>query len=156
MKKIMSVMLFVCLMFSFGFVVADDSGTMTVKVNVLKSVVGISVPDEVVFPDIASGYLSERQDLDIENIGTVDISVSAELDGLYADTIFQHLAFRNILDDPLTEIRYFDFEILKPNTVGGTRSENIYMYLDLENYSGEITEDMMDHETDVTFYALPL
>jgi hypothetical protein len=159
-KKMMGVMTIMALMFSFSFVVADvgsDDDTMTVKVDVLKSRIGISVPEEVRFHEIAAGYLSEREDLDIENIGTVDIEVSAELAPGYNGTIFQNLAFRRILTDDLVGINIFDFEILKPNVVGGTRSENVYMYLDLENYSGDdIEDDMLDHEADVVFYALAM
>ena len=90
------------------------------------------------------------------NIGTVDVEVSAEVAPEYNGTIFQHLAFRDILDDPLTNIEYFSFEILKPTSVGGIRTEKIYMYLDLENFPGEVTDDLLGHEADVVFYAVPL
>ena len=158
-KKIVTLLAVFMLMFSFSFVVAIDSDddTMTVKVDVLESRIGISVPEEVRFHEIAPGYISEREDLDIENIGTVDIEVNTELDSSYNGTIFQHLAFRKILTDDLIGINNFDFDIMKPTIVGGTRSENIYMYLDLEGYSGDDLEgDMLDHEAEVIFWALAL
>ncbi|MBT4376108.1 hypothetical protein HOD29_01920 [archaeon] len=156
-KKLLSVFMFGFILLATGFVSAEDvNDTMVVKTNVLKSVVSISVPEEVIFQDIAKGYVSERNDLDIKNTGTVDISVTPELATNYSSDIFDYISFQEVLADPLTKIRYFDFEILKPTVIGGERSQGIYMYLDLEEYAGEITEDMMDHQTEVIFWAVPL
>ena len=156
-KKLLSVFMFGFILLATSFVSAEDvNDTMVVKTNVLKSVVSISVPEEVIFQDIAKGYVSERNDLDIKNTGTVDISVTPELATNYSSDIFDYISFQEVLADPLTKIRYFDFEILKPTVIGGERSQGIYMYLDLEEYAGEITEDMMDHQTEVIFWAVPL
>lgn len=139
-----------------GFVSAADSDEMLVKVNVLETEVSISVPESMVFEDIAQGYLSERKELNIKNIGTVDVDVTMDLDESYEGTIFQNIAFRKILSDPLIYIRYFNFEIEKPEVVGGERDEGIYMYLDLSEYEEEITTTMIDHEATVIFTAVPL
>lgn len=159
MKKnlaLISLMLGVMLLASMtGIVSAAESDDMVVRVNVLETEVSISVPDQVSFGSIAPGYLSDRQDIDVTNEGTVDVSVSAELDESYTEDIFENLAFRRILDDPLTNIDFFEVEIEKPSTVGGERSQNVYMYLDLSDYDEEITSDMMDHTTTVIFTAVP-
>ena len=139
-----------------GVVSAAESDNMAVKVNVLGTEVSISVPDEVVFEDIAQGYLSEQHAIDVVNEGTVDVGVSADLDESYEGDIFENLAFKRILADELTNIRYFEFNIEKPNVVGGERTENIYMYLDLSDYDEEITSSMMDHNATVIFTAVPL
>ncbi len=136
-----------------GFVNADSSDDMVVRVNVLESEISISVPDQVSFGNIAAGYVSERQDVDVINDGTVDVSISAELEE--DDDIFQNLAFRDILEDPLTSIDFFEIEVLKPNNVGEERDERIYMYLDLSDYDEEVTE-MMGHNATVIFTAVPL
>lgn len=160
MKKnltLVSLMLGIMLLVSMvGIISADSSDEMIVKVNVLETEVSISVPDQVVFEDIAQGYLSEQHAIDIVNEGTVDVSVSADLDGSYEGNIFENLAFRRILADDLTNIRYFEFDIEKPNSVGGEKPENVYMYLDLVDYDEEITESMMDHSATVIFTAVPL
>jgi len=159
MKKnltLISLMLGVMLLVSMtGVVCADSSDDMLVKVNVLETEVSISVPDQVIFEDIAQGYLSEKQSVDITNEGTVDVSVSADLAESYSGDIFQNLAFKENVDDPLTNIRYFEFEIEKPTKVGGERDEMIHMYLDLSDYDEEITE-MIDHNATVIFTAVPL
>lgn len=156
-KKILSLFMFGFFILAMGFVNAEDvNDTMVVKANVLKSVVSISVPDEVIFQDIAKGYISERIDLDILNIGTIDVSVTPELTIGYNESVFDYISFRNVLTDDLMKIRYFDFEIVKPDTVGGEKIEDIYMYLDLEEYAGEIEIDMIDHQTEIVFWAVPL
>jgi len=138
-----------------GVVCADSSDDMLVKVNVLETEVSISVPDQVSFGNIAPGYLSERRDLDIINDGTVDVSISADLDESYDGEIFENLAFRRILDDPLTSIDFFEVEVAKPASVGGERTQNVYAYLDLSDYEEEISI-MMDHNATVIFTAVPL
>jgi len=160
MKKnltLISLMLGVMLLVSMaGIVSADASENMLVRVNVLEPEVSISVPDQISFGTITPGYLSERQDIDVVNEGTVDVSVSAELDGSYSEDIFENLAFQRILTDDLTNIDFFEVEIEKPATVGSKRSQNIYMYLDLVDYDEEITSNMMGHNATVIFTAVPL
>ncbi len=135
---------------------AEDDDIMTVEADVFASIVGIDVPSNVEFGEIAKGYRSERQDLDIENTGTTDISVIPALDEDYNENIFDYISFsETAADDGLTKIGSFEFEIEKPNTIGGTREERIYMYLDLEEFEGEISSDLPEHNTNVTFWAIP-
>jgi len=156
-KTILTFMILGMFVLSMGFGSALEStnDNMTVRTNVLQSEISISVPNEIIFQDITSGYLSERQDLDIENTGTVDIEITPQLPN-YAEGIFDYLAFQEILSDPMTAIRFISFEIMKPENVGGTRSSNIYMYLDLQEYNEDIVTDMIDHEAEVVFWAVPI
>ena len=157
MKKVFGFLLCLSMLFLFcGFVSADEDGNMTVKVNVLESEIGISVPNEIIIGDIAKGYISERKDLVIENTGTTDIDITLDLEESYTGTIFQNLVFQRVLADDPVRLRYFDFEIEKPDEVGDTESETIYMYLDLQDYEGDIDDDMMDHSTTVIFTAMPI
>lgn len=155
MKKIFA-FVFAIMILGVGFASAADSATdsLTVKANVLAEEISLSVPDEIIFQDIAPGYLSEKQSLEVSNTGTVDISVSAALDESYVDDVFTNLGFRKVLSDDLTNIRYFDFDVMKPAVVGGERTEGIYMYLDLVDYAGAIAE--ADHSAEVIFTAVPL
>jgi len=157
-KKLLMIVTMSFILLALGHANALDSASdnMVVTANILQSEISISVPDQVTFQDITAGYLSERIDLSIANTGTVDVSITPELGELYVDDIFQYLSFQQVLSDPLTKIRYFDFEIEKPSSVGGTRNQNIYMYLDLEEYSEEISADMPDHEAEVIFWAIPV
>ena len=144
------------LLFSASNVLAIEgsaSESTKVRVDVVESSIGISVPDLIVFEDISSGYITERQDLDINNIGTVDISVTPMLENDTTD-VFTNLAFRNVLADDLLKIGDFSVDILKATTVGSVRTERIYMYLDLTEVSNIIIGD--DIEADVVFWAVPL
>jgi hypothetical protein len=155
-KKITtSFVVLMAMMFSFSLVLADNtSADMTVRVNFRSSSIGISVPSLITFDNIASGYLSERQDLDIVNTGTVDVEITPELDSSYDGDIFTNLVFQNVLADPMTDIGVFDFTIEKPTIAGETRTENIYMYLDLTEYSGNTSSNVDNHETDIVFWAV--
>jgi len=148
------VFIFAIMIFGSALISAASSDSMLVKTNVLDEEISITVPDSVTFQDIAPGYLSEKQDVEITNNGTVDASISVELDSSYTDDIFTNIGFKRILADEITNIRYFDFEILKPTIVGGERSEGIYMYLDLSEYTGNTAEK--DHNTTIIFTAVPL
>ena len=142
--------------FLLVFVSAGSSNeTMKVKVDVMKSTIGISVPSLIEYGNIAAGYLSERRDIDLVNIGNVDARVIPELEN-YSDDIFTHLVFKEVLDDPFTQIGDYYIDLERPAIVGETRSENVYMYLDLTGYEGEISEDLENHEANVTFWALSI
>ncbi|MCW8965378.1 MAG: hypothetical protein OQK82_01625, partial [Candidatus Pacearchaeota archaeon] len=93
---------------------------------------------------------------DVENTGTSDIIVIPTLEETYEETIFEYISFQKTLSEDLQRIGSFEFEIEKPNTVGGTKEEGIYMYLDLTEFEGDISEDLIDHSTNVTFWAIPL
>ena len=155
-NKIFIFMILGIFIFSMAFSSALEStnDNMTVRADILQSEISISVPTEIIFQDITSGYISERKDLDIQNTGTVDIEVTPQLPN-YTGEIFDKLVFQEVLSDPLTQIEFFSFEIERPATVGGTRSMNLYMYLDLENYNEDIESDMLDHEAEVVFWAVP-
>jgi len=153
-RKILGLMIFVIFVFglSFSIVSAEASETITVKANVLESVVSISVPDQILFPDVAPGYLSERADIEVINTGTIDVSISTELPINYSG-IFENLVFQNTLSDPMVNINFFDFDLLKPSIAGGTRADDVYMYLDLQEYEGAESGYLT---TEVTFVAVPM
>jgi hypothetical protein len=158
MKKFMILLL--CLIFISGAsaLVYDESGdedVMIVNADILASTIGIDVPNNVEFGEITKGYISDRQDLDIKNTGTTDITVIPTLDESYDGGIFDYISFQKTLSEDLKKIGSFEFEIEKPNQIGGTKTQGIYMYLDLEEFNGEISSDLPGHNTNVTFWAIP-
>jgi hypothetical protein len=158
MRKLMTLLLCVILISCASALVYDDSkadDVMVVKADVLASTVGIDVPSNVELGEIAKGYMSERQDIDVKNTGTTDIVVIPSLDEGYNQSIFGYLSFQKTLSEDLKKIGSFEFDIEKPNSVGSTRTEGIYMYLDLTDFEGEISDDLIGHSTNVTFWAIP-
>ena len=138
-------------------VVEPSSQLMHVSANVLEPFVGIQVPDSISLGQIAPGYLSNRSDLDISNVGTSSIKVTPEVilneSNPEPYSVFSNLAFRNVLDDPLLKIGNYSIDILKPTVAGGNRTERVYMYLDLTEYTGTA---YAIQEMYVTFWATPL
>ncbi|HLD54999.1 MAG TPA: hypothetical protein VJB35_01940 [Candidatus Nanoarchaeia archaeon] len=135
---------------------AQGSDSMNIKADILKSSVSINVPDNITFEQITKGYLSERKDLNIENTGTTDINVIPLLEENYTEGIFDHISFKKTLSANLTRIGNFEFEIKKPTTMGGIKTEGIYMHLDLTGFEGEIQNDLIGHNTNIIFWAIPI
>ncbi len=154
-KKLMSFVLALAMMFSLSLVLAaDTSDSMNVRVSVMESSIGISVPESVIFEDLASGYMSARQDIDIANSGTVDIEVTPELAANDTMGVFDNLVFQDTLADPLDPLGVFKITIDKPDVAGDERIVDIYMYLDLTGFdSSEFSGDLLNHEADVIFWA---
>ena len=157
MKKSLSILVLGILFLSgFGsFVLGANLGETTVVVDVVKETIAIAVPDAIDFGVIARGYCSDRQDIDINNTGNVNLIVTPELPVDYEGNIFTHLAFRKILADNLTQIGEFEVDVNKPSVVGQIRTQKIYAYLDLENYPDSINEDIQDHSSKIIFWAIP-
>jgi hypothetical protein len=158
MKKLMTLVLCIVFISGVSALVYDESGdddVMKVEADVLASTVGIDVPNNVEFGDITKGYISDRQDLAVKNTGTTDITVIPELDENYSGDIFEYLSFQKTLSEDLKKIGSFEFEIEKPSDIGGTRTQGIYMYLDLTEFKGDISTDLPGHNTNVTFWAIP-
>ena len=159
-KKLLSIFVFGFIIMSGGMInglTYDDSDSidsMLVKVDVLKSTISISVPDNLIMEDMAPGYLSDEQSFDIINLGTTDVQVIPELFNSTNLELFSNLAFKEILADELVKVGFFDVEIEKPSSVGGTRSQNIYAQLDLTEYSG--TYDEGENNATVIFTAVPI
>ena len=158
-KNILGIFVFSLIVLGMSFSSAisydnsDETANMTVKVNVLPTTISISVPDNIVFDDIAAGYLSELQSFSVINSGTTDIQVMPNLGTSTDDGLFSNIAFKRVQTDDPTKIGFFDLEIEKPSTVGETRDQNVYMQLDLTDYSGEITGN---NNATVIFTAVPL
>jgi hypothetical protein len=159
MKKLVVLSLCLILIGSASAIVyneAESEDVMIVEADILASSVGIDVPDNVEFGDIAKGYISDRQDIDIKNTGTTDISVIPLLDENYNEGIFDYISFQKTLSDDFKRIGSFEVEIEKPASIGGTKIQGIYMYLDFTEFEGEIASDLMGHNTNITFWAIPI
>ena len=154
--KILYSICIVALLFSISGVLAIEGSnreSTKVRIDVIESNIGISVPDLIIFEDTALGYITERQDIDINNVGTVDISVTPMLENDTSD-VFTNLRFRNTLTEDLSKVGEFSVKILKAATVGSVRTERIYMYLDLTEVPAITIGN--DIEADLVFWAAPL
>jgi len=153
-KKILSLMVFGFVLFGAAFASAQPTEETIFSVNVLETEISISVPDRIVFNDIAAGYLSEDQGFELINSGTTDIRVTPSLNESYNGTIFKNLKFDTVKTNPeMTRIGVFNVEVSRPNIPGGEKNQQMYAWLDLTQYSEEINKTMENHEATVLFTA---
>lgn len=158
MKKLVILSLCLVLIGSMNALVydgAEDEDVMSIQADILETTVGINVPSNAEFGEVTKGYVSERQDIDIENTGTTDINVIPVLNGNYSGEYFNYIFFQETLSSELQAIGSFELEIEKPNSIGGTRTEDIYMYLDLTEFEEDIPNDVIGHNANITFWAIP-
>lgn len=157
MKKVGGVLGVLMLVVFAGLVLGlDDSDIIEVSVNVLApepDVVGVEVPDSLDFGDVVAGEESDIFDLYINNTGNVAITVTPKLVN-NSEEVFSYLFFRRVQSDPFTQIGDFSVNISKP-VDGGIKTQRTYAVLDLEDFDGNIDEDILDHQADVIFWALP-
>ncbi len=138
-----------------GAVSADSSDTMIVSADIFGDVIGIQVTESVDFGELSRGSISDRRDINVTNIGTVNILVTPELSDDYSGGIFDYLSFQRVLADPKKKIGNFSISIDKPSSTSGSRTQKLYMYLDLTEYPGAIEGTLEDHQAEVIFWATP-
>lgn len=156
-EKIFSVFAICIALLGVGLVSAADTENSDIITNVYPSVISINVPDEILMPNMAPGYNSGDVGFDVINVGTQDISISAEVDALYTGDIYTNLFFKENLVDNVSSIESFNFDLLKPTLVGGNRTEKIFVSLDLTEYDFElITDQLVNYTAEVVFTAVPM
>jgi len=133
---------------------AEDNDSMTILANIFTSGIQIEVPDDIFFGNLTKGYTSERVDVYINNTGTVDITVNPELSGNYTGTIFNYTMFKKVLGDDPLYVGDFSVNISKPDALGEIESERVYMWLNLTDYPDDIDEELLDHTTEIVFWAV--
>lgn len=139
-----------------GLVNAAEVENSVLITTVYPTVMSISVPNEILLPNMAAGYNSGDVGFDVINVGTQDISISAEVEPTYTGDIYANLFFKENLVDNVSSIDTFNFDLMKPTLVGGNRTEKIFVSLDLTNYDTSlITEQLVNHTAEVVFTAVP-
>lgn len=134
---------------------ADDyTATMIVEANIDSDagVVKIEVPEKVSFGDIAKGEVSDKIKVYINNTGTVNVFVTPKLKDPN-EKIFSNLYFQTRQQSKTPELnevyRIGDYRL----NISSSR-EYFYMWLDLEDYSGSINQDMINHTAEIEFIAM--
>lgn len=156
-EKIFSVFAICVALLGIGLVNAAGTESSEIITTVHPSVINISVPDEIIIPDIAPGYNSGDIGFDIVNVGTQDISISTELDHFYGGDIYTNLFFKEDLSDVAVNVNDFTFNLARPTIVGTDRLERIFVSLNLtEMDSSLVSETLENYTTDIIFTAVPM
>ena len=147
-------------MFNSMFIFAEQNETMAVEINLISNqasqMISIEVPDHVFLGNVTKGDKTDKHRVDVNNTGNVDIIITPLLketsDGIFSNLYFQS---KQSNSSPISNIGEYSFNISKPSTQGGKRSEYCWMWLDLTDYQEDIEEDRIGLTGDVIFVALP-
>jgi hypothetical protein len=166
------ILLGIIILFAFlnlNLVKSDSSqnNTMIVQANIIGfrnnisyEGVGIQVPSFINLGNITvDNPVSDEFKLNINNTGTVDITVTPDL----ADpdeSIFSFLYFRthktsNKEAVPFDRIGEYSLNISKPSTGSTVRKAYCYMILNLTDFTGPIRKDLVGYQSEVIFWAMP-
>ena len=151
MKKIFAFLFSVILLGSLVFA-GTNAGDMNVNIDLYKSGIRMSVPNEIDLGNVTKGYATTPVAFNISNTGTVNIEVTPELDVSH-DEIFTNLMIGKTKTGAKSAIGNFSVNITKPTKLGEEKKQIIYINLDLEEYTGEISQDEMDVKQKVIFWA---
>tara|TARA_Y100000034_G_C6865103_1_gene394194 strand:+ start:745 stop:1227 length:483 start_codon:yes stop_codon:yes gene_type:complete len=142
--------------FSFVFLASADD-VMTVEANIFAYVASVEVPESVFLGNLTKGYeteLNSSNKIYINNTGTMGITVTPELVNS-SEIIFSYLYFNRILSGDFERIGNYSLDIDQPSEPGGKEVGSFYMKLDLRNFNESIEEDMLGHNAEVNFIAMP-
>ena len=148
-------------------VTLQPNGTMTVTANIIGfrinpslEGVGIQVPDSINIGNITgSNPVSGEFKIDINNTGTVDIIVTPQLadnnEGIFSYLYFISHMTSNGTSVPYTKIGDYSLNISAPASGSSVRKSYCYMRLNLTDLDSPINQDLVDHSSDIIFYAMP-
>jgi hypothetical protein len=157
------------LFFCINIISADDlNNTMIVQANIIGfrnnvsyEGIAIQVPDFVDLGNVTNDEpVSKEKTVYINNTGSVDIIVTPELSDPN-EGIFRYLFFRSYKQssDPEKNKYYnigdYSLNISKPSTGSTVRKAQCYMVLNLTDFSAPITQDLIEHQAEITFWAMP-
>lgn len=135
---------------AFAFSTSSDS--MTAETNVFADSISIEVPDYIFLGNISKGFANNYIKLEMNNSGTTNVIITPLLDDS-SEKIFNYTYFARRTTDNFVQIGKFSLNITKPSSFGGKRDEYCYIKLDLTNYPYSISNDMLSHKSDITFWA---
>jgi len=139
--------------------------TMTVEANIFangnnsgnSSIIRVEVPDHLFFGNVSNFDISNELKVYVNNTGNVDIVVTPDLVNR-SEVIFSNLYLRKFRTSGGVAVNYtrignFSFNVTKPSSGQTFNSEYFYIILDLRNNTQSITSDMINHTTNVRFFA---
>tara|TARA_Y100000310_G_C20647268_1_gene797353 strand:- start:950 stop:1423 length:474 start_codon:yes stop_codon:yes gene_type:complete len=137
--------------------VGADDEILQVEVDIFVpgDIVSIEMDNFVDLGNVTLGFdeVSERVRVNINNTGTVNVTVTPDLVDK-SDAILQHLYFARRTTVPYSQIGLWDLDIERPNDFPGEEEEYFYMRLDLTEFTGDLENDLIDYSGDVMFVAV--
>ena len=158
----------IALLFNITIISAQSNATMTVGANIIGfrnnysyEGIGIQVPDFIDLGNVTTDDpVSKEKTIYINNTGSVDIIVTPQLSDSN-EGIFNYLFFRSYKQSPDSEknkyyrIGDYSLNISKPSTGSTVRKAQCYMSLNLTDFNAPISHDLIGHQAEITFWAMP-
>ncbi|MFA5259434.1 MAG: hypothetical protein WC402_05160 [Candidatus Pacearchaeota archaeon] len=119
--------------------------------------VGIQVQNQVSLGNLSKSSMKTKDTkVEINNTGNVDIIITPVLNE-NSKEIFNYLYFKKRTTSGYTyqKMGNWSMGIEEPDEEDGYRHDWFYMKLDLNSYSKEIDEDMLNQKAEIIFYAMP-
>jgi hypothetical protein len=143
------------------------NNTLTVEANIIGfrnnvtyEGIGIQVTDSINLGDVTKNKsVSDEFKVDINNTGTVDITVTPQLadsnEGIFSYLFFRSHKTSNGTAVPFTRIGDYSIDINKPSTGSSVRKAYCYMILNLTDFNAPLSSDLIGHKAEVIFWAMP-
>ncbi len=132
----------------------DEKLNVSITLNQPTLIIEI-IEDHVDLGDITKGYVSEARPFNVTNKGTVDATIQPQISS--PDEIFSNLWIGATKGGIGTIAGYkkigeFIGNVSKSSTYGGEEREDFWIKLNLEDYNGGITGNLVK---EVTFWVMP-
>lgn len=166
-KGIFILLLMLFFLFNISFVISASNESTIVQVDLIgfnsssSDEIGIEVPDKIDLGELSSENLvSDEIGIYINNTGIKDIKVTPQLVDNEED-VFKWLFFRQQKTTSTNNTELITFkkigdyylDIDKPATGKNYRAGHFYLQLNLTGFTGRITEDVKDYQTEIVFLA---
>lgn len=149
--------LFVGMLFlsSLGMVSAVSNSTINFKVDIFAPpapVVRLSLPDQIYLGNVSKGVETDKVKVEFNNTGTVAIIITPQLND-NSENIFNYTYFARRTTDSYQRIGSWSMNVSAPGT-SGVESDYFYAKLDLRNYPGNFTSDLIGYTAPIKILAV--
>ncbi len=145
----------VLILSSFSVVSAVSNSTINFKVDIFAPpapVVSLSLPDQIYLGNVSKGTETDKVKVEFNNTGTVAIIITPQLND-NSENIFNYTYFARRTSDSFQRIGFWSMNVSAPGT-SGVESDYFYAKLDLRNYPGNFTSNLIGHTVPIKIVAV--
>lgn len=143
------------IIFLISFVNASNNSTITFEANVFAPpapLVRLSLPDRIFLGNVSKGTETDKVKVDFNNTGNVAVTITPQLND-NNENIFNYTYFARRTTDSYQRIGNWSMNVAVPGA-SGIESDYFYAILDLRNYPGNITSDLIGYSAPIKILAV--
>lgn len=140
---------------SLNVVSAVNNSTINFKVDIFAPptpVIMLSLPDNIYLGNVSKGSETEKVKVEFNNTGTVAVIITPQLND-NSESIFNYTYFARRTTDSYQRIGSWSMNVTAPGT-SGVESDYFYAKLDLRNYPGNFTSDLIGYTVPIKIFAV--